>query len=125
MEYWMRWVGLPHKFGVHPESGEAADCLLMVWAVLERAGIPHPDFDQEWLDLAELGHWSALEEKWKARTRLLEAPCPYALTLFKNGRAGLGVGVVIDGGVLMIHHKRGVCWLPTESLQNLSYYEFV
>lgn len=124
MPTWMRWIGLPHGFGANPEDGAAADCVLMVWAVLDEAGVPHPPFETRWLDLAKSGNWPALEKLWDARTRLLPGPVPYAVTLFHNGSAGLGVGVVVDDGLLMVHHKRGVCWVPLAVMKRLPYYEF-
>lgn len=125
MNAWMQWLGLPHGFGAHPEDGLAADCVLMVWSVLDAAGINHPPFEQSWLDLAERGAWDELQQLWTRGTRLLLAPQEYAVTLFENGAAGLGVGVVIDEGLLMVHHRRGVCWMPLSAMKRLSYYEFL
>jgi hypothetical protein len=125
MPTWMRWIGLPHGFGAHPEDGIACDCLLMVWSVLDEAGVHHPPFVQEWLDLAREGHWRDLQKLWDAGTRILQEPQPYAVTLFHNGPNGLGVGVVVDDGLLMVHHKRGVCWIPLAVMKRLPYYEFV
>ena len=42
---WKRWIGLPHEFGADPEDGVAADCLLMVWRILDDAGINHPPME--------------------------------------------------------------------------------
>ena len=125
MPIWMDWLGLPHKFGAHPEDGEAADCVLMVWAVLDEARVHHPPFESEWLDLAEKERWDELEQIWNDSTRRLPGPRPYAVTLFNNGPNGLGVGVVVDDGMLMVHHKRGVCWMPLASMRKLSYYTFI
>lgn len=125
MGCWHSWIGLPHAFGANPEDGVGCDCLVMAWLVLAEARIPRPPFDQQWLDLARSGCWPDLEHKWNSATRQLPAPAPYALTLFNNGSAGLGVGVVVDNGLLMVHHKRGVCWLPLAVVRRLPYYEFI
>jgi hypothetical protein len=125
MPTWMRWIGLPHGFGAHPEDGIACDCVLMVWAVLDEAGVRHPPFEQDWLTLAEAGEWAALEELWTSGTRELATPEPYAVTLLHNGPAGLGVGVVVDDGLLMVHHKRGVYWAPLSAFKRLPFYAFV
>lgn len=125
MACWHRWIGLPHVLGANPEDGLGCDCLVMVWAVLTEAGVPHPPFEQHWLDLARSGHWPDLERLWDSATRQLPGPEPYAVTLFHNGPAGLGVGVVVDDGLLMVHHKRGVCWIPLAVMRRLPYYSFV
>jgi len=125
MKPWMRWIGLPHGFGANPEDGIACDCVLMVWAVLDHAGVPHPPFDPQWLKLAKAHNWGALELAWHRGTRSLDGPEPYAVTLFRNGPAGLGVGVVVDDGLLMVHHRRGCCWIPLSAMKRLTYFAFV
>lgn len=120
----MQWLGLPHRFGAWPQDGEGADCVLMVSSVLEEAGVPHPPFDASWLHLAERGEWGELQRQWDALTVPLPAPQPYAVTLFHNGPSGLGVGVVVDDGLLMVHHRRGVCWVPLSAIRSLPYCTF-
>lgn len=121
---WHAWIGLPHEFGADPRRGKAADCLVMVWAILDDAGIPHPDFQYEWLELARAAEWDVLELIWSQITEPLDGPEPYAVCLFENGAAGLGVGIVVDNGVLIVHHKRGVRWVPLKAMQNLEYCRF-
>jgi len=93
---WKRWIGLPHRFGADPELGEAADCLLMVWLILDEAGIEHPEFDHHWLELAKQERWRELEGMWADATVQLQEPEEHAVALFRNGPAGLGVGIVVD-----------------------------
>ena len=57
---WKNWIGLPHEFGADPELGKAADCLVMVWHILDEAGIEHPEFDYHWLELAKQERWRQL-----------------------------------------------------------------
>jgi hypothetical protein len=45
--------------------------------------------------------------------------------MFKNGANGLGVGIVVENGVLVVHHKRGVCWLPPRAMRESQYRRFV
>jgi len=71
----------------------------MVWAILDDAGIPHPDFQYEWLELACAAEWDILGLLWDQATEPLDEPEPYAVCLFENGAAGLGVGIVVDDGV--------------------------
>lgn len=120
---WRSWVGLPHGFDASPEDGKACDCLRMVWIILDAAGVPHPARDPGWGCRAAAGDWLSLEKEWHRITEPIPEPEPFSVTLFHNGRAGLGVGVVIDGGVLLTHHRRGVIWVPCHLLR-LSYFRF-
>jgi hypothetical protein len=121
---WKRWIGLPHEFGADPEDGVAADCLLMVWRILDDAGIHHPEFNAYWLEMARAKQWRQLEAAWADGTIELDGPQEYAVTLFRNGPAGLGVGIVVDGGLLLVHHKRGVRWAPLSYMPELRFYTF-
>ena len=120
---WRPWIGLPHAFGADPNDGQACDCLVMVWRVLEASGVLHPPLDPSWLELAADGRWPLLERFWREGTEPLIGPEPLAACLIRNGPAGLGVGVVVpDGaslGVLIVHHRRGVTWVPCHLLRLL------
>lgn len=109
---WRGWLGLPHGFGADPGQGQAADCVIMAVRVLQQLGNDDPPIDQEWWRLAAAGHWAELRQRWLAVTRPLQEPQDGALTLIDNGPLGLGVAVVVDGGLLFVHHRAGVAWLP-------------
>ena len=121
---WKRWIGLPHEFGADPCDGQAADCVLMVWRILDDAGIEHPEFNAYWLEMARQKRWGELELMWTEATTQLEQPEEHAVTLFRNGPAGLGVGIVVDGGLLLVHHRRGVRWVPLSFMPSLRFYRF-
>jgi len=121
---WHKWIGLPHEFGADPEDGVAADCVVMTWRVLDSAEIHHPEFNPYWLELAQTKNWRELERLWRNATIELEQPQEYAVTLFRNGPKGLGVGIVVDRGLLMVHHKRGVAWVPLDYMPNIRFYVF-
>lgn len=110
MTDYLRWIGLPHVIGADPDDGVAADCLLMACKVRNAAGLPTPPLNDEWFSMAKRGHWSRLKLEW---VRLME-PCEpeaYSFCLYQNAVC-FGVGVVVDGGVLRLDHKRGVQWVP-------------
>jgi hypothetical protein len=125
MRDWRSYIGLPHVFGADPEDGQGADCLVLAMGLLDDLGLPHPPFDQHWLDLAHQGAWGELETIWRGITEALPAPETGAVTLLKNGPAGLGVAVVLDNGLLMVHHRRGVVWVPLHLLKPFSYRRFL
>ena len=122
---WREWIGLPHRFGEHPANGIGADCVVMVWAVLDSVGAYHPPFDQGWMDLARAGQWEQLQQLWDAGTEPVSGMQEHSVCLFQNGLNGLGVGIVVDKGVLIVHHKRGVCWLPSKAAERFQYRRFV
>ena len=121
---WTRWIGMPHEFGADPAQGKAADCLVMVWSILDDSNVSHPAFQYEWLEMARSGEWEFLQLLWDSSTEVLDAPEEYAVCLFENGSLGLGVGIVVDNGVLIVHHRRGVCWLPFRAMRNIQYCRF-
>jgi hypothetical protein len=88
-------------------------------------GLARPALDPRWLSLAQQGAWSQLETLWKDLTLPIDSPENGAVTLIKNGTAGLGVAIVIDGGLLMVHHRRGVVWVPLHLIKPFSYRRFL
>lgn len=115
MADWIRWVNakLPHQIGADPDDGEGIDCLVMATKVRRDAGLVTPPLDPRWFDLAAQGQWAELYDEWN---RLCE-PCileSYALVLHPQPGGMMGVGVVIDDGVLIVHHRRGAQWLPMD-----------
>ena len=120
---WRQWIGLPHIFRADPRDGIGADCLIMTWNVLDDAGVPHPEFDSRWLDLAETGAHQELAQLYEQSTIPLETPEEYAITLFAGAQM-IGVGVVVDDGLLHIHHRRGVQWIPLHRCKRLKFRKF-
>ena len=121
---WTRWIGLPHEFGADPENGVGADCLVMAWRILDHAGIKHPPFNAYWLEAARQNRWSEIEMIWRDSMVELSTAEENALTLFRNGPNGLGVGIVVDDGLLIVHHRRGVRWVPLSFIPDLRFYTF-
>jgi len=107
-----RWIEqkLPHEIGADPDDGVGADCLVVAHKIRVAAGLPTPPLDPQWFAMAANGEWSALEREWR---RLME-PCdpePYAMCMHHNG-TGFGISIMVDEGVLRVHHRRGVQWVP-------------
>jgi hypothetical protein len=115
-----RYLGLKHGFGADPRLGEAADCLLLCFALLEDAGVPAPVVDPSWFEMARAGLWGSLETAWNRGTVSVEKPEKFAVSLYRNrpkpDHPRLGVSTVIESGgslgIVMIHARKGVVWLP-------------
>lgn len=120
---WHRWIGLPHKFRADPNDGQGADCLIMTWNVLDAAGVSHPALDAEWLSMAERGDYEALTMLYRERTIDLDKPEEYAVTMFLAAQH-IGIGVVVDGGLLHVNRRKGVRWIPVERCKKLEYRRF-
>ncbi len=119
MADWIRWVNakLPHIIGADPDDGVGIDCLVMAAKVRQSAGLAMPALRPEWFTMAAAGEWDQLLMEWNR----LMVPCrlePYALVVH-NQPSGLGVGVVVDDGVLIVHHRRGAQWLPMDTAERL------
>jgi hypothetical protein len=120
---WHRWIGLPHKFRADPNDGQGADCLIMTWHVLDAAGVPHPALNAEWLDMAERGDYAGLALLYRGFTIGLVKPEECAVTMFRAADH-IGIGVVVDGGLLHINRRKGVQWIPVERCNKLEYRRF-
>jgi hypothetical protein len=107
-----RWIGLPHEFGADPVDGKGADCLILAHRVLLSAGIACPSIKNEWLELAKNREWGKLQIQWDLLMERIDKPEPYALSMSRNETTGFAIGVVIDKGLLFVHHRKGVAWVP-------------
>jgi hypothetical protein len=118
-ETWQPWLGLPHIIGADPAEGRGACCLRMAAALYRAAGRPFPDPDP-FLELARRGQWGVLQIRFEKLSEPVE-PGPLALTLLRNPREGLGIGIHVGTHLLMPHHRRGVVAVPVELLKPLAY----
>jgi hypothetical protein len=109
---WPQWIGLPHQVGADPADGVAADCLVMCHRLRTAAGLCTPPLDPMWFTIAAAGQWSELEREWR-RLMVRCEPHPYAMLLSPQS-SSLGVSIRLDDGILTVHHRRGVQWLPIE-----------
>lgn len=109
--HWRQFVGLPHKTGADPRHEDAADCLLVAFAVLDELHLMRPPVDPLWFELAKNGQWQKLREILNSMT-LPSAGGTGAIAMTEAG-----VVVCVDGGVLLTQHSRGVRWVPMEVLR--------
>lgn len=117
---WIQWVNarLPHVTGADPDDGVGIDCLVMCLKLRASAGLSVPRLNPEWFTLAERGEWAPLMAEWEAVMERCEIE-PYGMLLQHHPNGLIGVSIVIDGGVLTVHHRRGVQWLPMDVASRL------
>lgn len=109
---YVKWIGLPHALGEDPDDGRGADCLVLARKVLLLAGQDCPELNPEWFEMAARGKWGELEKEWLQIMEPLEAPCQFAISMSRNPFTGFNIGVVVDDGLLIVHHRKGVAWIP-------------
>lgn len=129
-----RYLGLKHGFGADPKDGEAADCLLLCFTLLDEIGISRPQLNSNWLDMARSGLWESLETIWNNHTRAIETVEAGCVALHwnrpnhKHPRLGICTAIEHNGtlGAVMIHARKGVVWLPlnTPGLPNFNFRRF-
>jgi hypothetical protein len=129
------YLGLKHEFGADPRDGKAADCLLLCFTLLDEAGIYRPELDPHWMDMALIGLWPSLETVWNNHTSPVNAVEAGCVALHwnrpnsKHPRLGISTVVEDNGnlGVVMIHARKGVVWLPltTPGLPQFNFRRFV
>lgn len=121
---YIRWIDarLPHVIGADPDDGIGVDCLVMVHKVRTAAGLSMPSLDPQWFTMAAAGQWDQLEREWRHAMELCDIE-PCALLLHRHA-AGMGIGIVVDDGVLTVNHRRGVQWLPFSAAQRVMRLEY-
>lgn len=118
---WRAWLGLPHEIGADPRDGSAACCLVMTTIILQDKGFNTPPID-DWLVAAKAGNYAEILYQLEKCIEPITTPEMYAFTIFRNGRSGLGVGIVIESNtLLLVHHRKGVITLPLDRLRLMRY----
>lgn len=115
-----RFLGLKHEFGADPKDGQAADCLLLCFALLDDIGVYRPNLNPEWLKMADMGLWQSLETVWNNHTIPVSSVQAGNVALCWNRPSRhhprLGISTLVEDngilGVVMIHARKGVIWLP-------------
>ena len=116
--HWPQFIGLPHRTGADPRVEDAADCVLVAFAVLDELKQPRPPLDPSWFKMAAQGMWTELGKQFEALTAEDDgAPGAVAMT-----QSGLVVSV--GGGILIVQHDNGVRWVPMELLRKLQWRRF-
>lgn len=129
-----QYLGLKHEFGADPKNGKAADCLFLCFSLLDEAGIYRPELDPRWIEMARSGLWESLETAWNHHTSSVDSIEAGCVALHWNRptprHPRLGISTVVEDngnlGVVMIHARKGVIWLPlaTPGLQKFNFRRF-
>lgn len=120
---WRDYIGLPWQRRADPEDGQAADCLVLVFRVLDMLEAHHPPLDPAWFDLAEQMNWAPLKALFDTTTEPSHGPGEGAVSLMRAPSC-LGVVVSIAGGVLHVEEAAGVSWTPLHLCRRLRWRRF-
>lgn len=116
--HWSQFIGLPHRTGADPCIDDAADCLLVAFAVLDELGLPHPPLQGGWFTMALQGRWAELREVFTVQT----VPSDYG-----DGAVAMldaGVAVAVGDGLLLATHSQGVRWIHLDRIKPLEWRRF-
>ena len=120
---WHTWIGLPHELGAEPRLGKGACCLRMAELLHQAAGTPFPDITPL-LEQARNQDWGRLQQTFHTLCEVVPEPKPLTMTLVNNGKAGLGIGNIVDDNYMLLpHHKRGVLAIPISILRPMKFYK--
>ncbi len=56
--------------------------------------------------------WDKLKKEWDKYMVRVEKPKVCDVSMTRNEITGFAIGVVVDDGVLIVHHRKGVVWIP-------------
>jgi hypothetical protein len=76
-----------------------------------------------WFTMAAAGEWAELEREWRRLMVRCDAE-PYAMLLITTAIVPRRLRIRLDDGILAVHHRRGVQWLPIEVAGKLMRLEY-
>lgn len=114
---WLRYVGLPYRWGGDPNRHGSTDCLRLTIAVLDLYGAPRPlMIKREWYKAAARCRWRPLLEELATISRPVSGAMPLDVALLAGGEP-IALGVCVAGGVLTTCQGLGVHWRPLAACQ--------
>lgn len=114
---WVRYLGLPYRWGGDPDRDGATDCLRLTIAVLGLYDAHRPtQIKREWYEAAGRDQWGPLLQELGAISRPVAGAMPLDVALLAGG-APIALGVCVAGGVLTTCPGQGVHWRPLKTCQ--------
>jgi len=105
-------IGRPYRLGADGTDREI-DCIHLVYEVLQRLGIPAPEFDPSWYD----GNRKQIVRALKAWGRRIDYP-QYDGDVLLIPQQGWAFAVTWQAGILYINrHLEQVAWCPITAIR--------
>lgn len=122
---WVRYLGLPYRWGGDPDRHGGTDCLRLTIAVLGLYDAPRPALiKREWYRAAGRGRWEPLLQELTASSRTVAGAMPLDVALLANG-GPIALGVCVAGGILTACQEQGVQWRPLAACQVRRWFRFL
>ena len=121
---WVRYIGLPYRWGGDPDRHGATDCLRLTVAVLAAFDAPRPPIKREWYHAAGRQRWKPLLEELTAISRPVPGGTHLDVALLSGGEP-IALGVCVAGGLLTSCQGLGVHWRPLASCQVRRWLQFL
>ena len=122
---WIRYLGLPYRWGGDPDRHGGTDCLRLTMAVLDLYDAPRPALiKREWYEAAGRGRWKPLLEELAAGSSRVPGAMPLDVALLAGG-APIALGVCVAGGVLTTCQGQGVHWRPLAACRVRRWFRFL
>lgn len=122
---WLRYLGLPYRWGGDPDRHGGTDCLRLTVAVLGLYDAPRPAaIKPEWYAAAGRGRWHHLLRELATISEPVPGATPLDVALLAGG-APIALGVCVAGGVLTTCQGHGVHWRPLAACQIRGWFRFL
>ena len=121
---WLRYIGLPYRWGGDPNRHGGTDCLRLTIAVLSLYDAPRPaTIKREWYQAASRGRWQPLLAELEAISCPVPGGQPLDVALLEGGEP-IALGVCVAGGLLTTCQGQGVHWRPLAGCQVQRWFHF-
>lgn len=122
---WLRYLGLPYRWGGDPDRHGGTDCLRLTVAVLGLYDAPRPAvIKAEWYEAAGRRRWQPLLKELATISQPVPGSRPLDVALLAGG-APIALGVCVAGGILTTCQGHGVHWRPLAACQIRRWLQFL
>ena len=121
---WVRYIGLPYRWGGDPDRQGGTDCLRLTIAVLSLYDEPRPAVRREWYQAAGRARWRPLLEELTTISSQVPGAMPLDVALLAGGEP-IALGVCVAGGILTTCQGQGVHWRPLGVCQISRWFRFL
>jgi hypothetical protein len=121
---WVRYIGLPYRWGGDPDRHGGTDCLRLTLAVLALYDAPRPAVKRDWYQAAGRSRWRPLLDELTTISSEVPGAMPLDVALLAGGEP-IALGICVAGGILTTCQGHGVHWRPLGVCQIRRWFRFL